>query len=480
MKIASAAAVLRAASLGPRNLLAAVLCALLVVAVERMPASAEAVIEDAFEWGTNYDPSPRASEVLFGQHVRPMLGPASVDTMLQAIAHYQIIVRRGGWPAVGEGQTLVVGSRGERVSQLVERLMISGDFTPPDGFDRTRYDKTLAAAVTDFQIRHGILATGSVDERTRLAMNVPAEHRLRMLELNLTRMRTYVENLGSRYVVVNIPATELETVQDGFVYSRHVTIVGKVDRPSPEVVSRIVQVNFNPYWHAPPSIVEKDILPQLRQSTAYIKQLNIRVFEGSYYGNEVDPDTIDWTKVTDPNRYYFRQEPGGDNAMATMRINFPNDHQVYLHDTPTKSLFLNATRYDSSGCVRVDEVHTFAEWLLRGQGEWNMGNIERVADSRERLDLDIARPVPLRIVYLTAWATDSDDVHFRPDIYSLDRMGGVNASSERSEGAVTVTEQSSSNAATGAVSADGIGNLIEEDLLTGTIGRGRFDDGPAN
>ena len=370
-------------------------------------------------WDDGFDPSVRPTAITEGENVKPMLGPETVEAMQGAIALYQIIVRRGGWPKIPGGHTLVPGMNDRRVQLLTHRLMITGDLVPPEGFDANVYDANVQQAVINFQIRHGMLAHGKVDEKTRKALNIPASVRLKTLETNLERARKYARGLQGRYVVVNIPATELETVEDGYLYARHVTVVGKVDRPTPEVASHIVELNFNPYWHAPISIAEKDIIPQLRTGLSYLRKLNIKVFEGSYYGTEVDPSSVDWSKAS-AKKYFFRQEPGKNNAMATMRINFPNEHDVYLHDTPGKGLFAQAVRYDSSGCIRVDQVDTFVNWLLRGQSGWQEDRVAELAETRERQDVELTRKVPLRIVYLTAWATSDGGVHFRRDIYGRD------------------------------------------------------------
>ena len=382
---------------------------------------AESIEERTFSWDDGIDPSARKTKIAEGDYEQPMLGPNSEQAMLDAIARYQIYVRRGGWKKLPGGHTLVLGSSGKRVEQLTHRLMVAGDLVPPEDFNPSRFDKTVQAAVASFQERTGLLATGKVDERTRRALNVPAAERLRALEANLPRVRKYAEGLSGRYVIVNIPAAELEAVEDGYLYSRHNTVVGKLDRPTPEVSSDIIQLNFNPYWHAPMSIAEKDIIPQLRKGLSYLEKINMRVFKGSYYGEEVDPKEVDWTKAS-PKTYFFRQEPGANNAMASVRINFPNDHDVYLHDTPGKGLFARAVRYDSSGCVRVDDVGTFVSWLLRGQGEWSQDKVRELSDTRERLDVELVQRVPLRIVYLTAWATPDGAVHFRSDIYNREAV----------------------------------------------------------
>jgi murein L,D-transpeptidase YcbB/YkuD len=167
------------------------------------------------------------------------------------------------------------------------------------------------------------------------------------------------------------------------------------------------------------SIVRKDLLPKLREDPGYLQQMNMRVYQG-FNGPEVDPATIDWNADISEDTYLFRQEPGRINSMGSVKINFPNEHAVYLHDTPTKSLFAQATRLFSSGCVRVDKIHVLTEWLLRGQEEWGRTRIDEVAASGERIDVNLKQPVPLRMVYLTAWAKSDGTISFRPDIYRQD------------------------------------------------------------
>ena len=399
---------------------------------DALSSSAEAATleEQTFNWDDGRDPSARKSAIMKGENQLPSLGPGTEQAMLEAIARYQIVVRRGGWPVIPGGRMLVPGSRDRRVELLVHRLMISGDLVPPPNFDATRFNEVVQRAVIKFQVRHGLLPHGKVDEKTRRALNVPASARLEALETNLPRARTYAEGLSGRYVVVNVPAAELEAVEDGYLHSRHVTVVGKVDRPTPEVSSEIVQVNFNPYWHAPISIAEKDIIPQLQKGLSYLHQINMRVFEGGYYGTEVDPSTVDWSTAS-PKKFYFRQEPGESNAMASVRINFPNAHDVYLHDTPAKGMFSQAVRYDSSGCVRVDDVQTLVTWLLNGQDDWSAERVAELGENRERTDIELSNKVGLRLVYLTAWAVADGSVHFRPDVYGRDVMAGQEAATDQ-------------------------------------------------
>ncbi len=369
------------------------------------------------EFEDPYDPAPRESFVSTDRSVRPMLSTESMIAMQSAIAKYEYVVSRGGWRTIPPGRNMSVGSRGDRVVMLRDRLAITGDLQQVSA-ESGRFDASLDEAVRRFQLRMGIPATGVVDPKTLETLNVPARDRLRTLQVNLPRIAELSKGLQGRFVVVNIPAAEIEAVEDGFVYSRHVGIVGKPDRQTPVISSKISELNFNPFWTVPASIVRKDLLPKLREDPGYLQRMNMRVHT-EFGGPEVDPSNIDWN-VVEEDTYLFRQDPGRINSMGTVKINFPNKHAVYLHDTPTKSLFSEAARLFSSGCVRVDKVHVLTEWLLRGQEQWDRGAIDQVASAGERLDVVLEKPVPLRIVYLTAWAKADGGVSFREDIYDRD------------------------------------------------------------
>ncbi|MFO1089628.1 MAG: L,D-transpeptidase family protein [Hyphomicrobiales bacterium] len=367
--------------------------------------------------------APTDTEVIPADKVEsPMLSARSEMMMKDAIARYRTIASQGGWQQLPRMRTLVLKSKGSGVAALRQRLAAEG-FITKESAAGDYFDEGVQTAVQRFQQTNGIRPTGKVDDETQAALNIPVEKRIATLEANVPRVVEYAKNLGNRYIVVNVPATQLEAVENGSVRSRHNVIAGKIDRPTPVVESKIEEINFNPYWNAPVSIVEKDILPELRRGTAILTKLNIKVYDG-YQGPEVDPKTIDWKTVA-PDRYHFRQEPGEDNAMASVKINFKNPYNVYMHDTPTKQLFTQADRYFSSGCVRVDKIPILVNWILNGQDGWNDQRIADIAKSKERLDVQVAEGPQLRFAYLTAWATADGLVHFRDDVYNLDGTGFV-------------------------------------------------------
>jgi murein L,D-transpeptidase YcbB/YkuD len=267
-----------------------------------------------------------------------------------------------------------------------------------------------------------------VGEKTLAELNVPAEKRLAQLKENLPRVAAYLEGLGSRAILVNIPAAQLETVENGQVYSRHNVVAGKLDRPSPSLMSTVSDINFNPYWTVPASIVEKGIIPKYLQDPSYLQQMNMRIFDG-VDGPEIDPAMVDWS-ITPPERYVFRQEPGDHNALGTVKINFPNKFMVYMHDTPHRELFNTNTRFESSGCIRVDQVKDVVNWILRGQDGFNQDEYDSIVAGHENYSLKVQDPPDVRFMYLTAWATEDGAVNFRPDVYGLDGTGFIQGQPE--------------------------------------------------
>ena len=365
------------------------------------------------------------TEVLVDQSLAPMLSPNGPSAILVAEDKYVKIVEAGGWPVVPKG-TYKKGGSGEKIAVLNQRLFIEGYLRQEGvaGEFAEIYTTATKDAVTRFQQNHGLAASGKVDGATLRALNVPAAERLATIRANVYRIEEYSKGLSGRYIVVNVPAQQIETVGGGRVFSRHNAIVGRPERPTPVVMTAISDINFNPYWNAPPSIIERDLIPKMLDgNTEILQKMNIKVFQG-FGGPEIDPDDVDWaTAVADD--YHFRQEPGGENAMATAKINFSSPFGIYLHDTPERHLFQSSERFYSSGCVRVDKVAILLNWILQGQDGINPAQIEELAQTLERRDVKVANPPQLRVAYLTAWPTSNGPVAFRDDIYGLDGTGFV-------------------------------------------------------
>ena len=353
-----------------------------------------------------------------------MFGPQTIQMTEQVIPRYEAIAAQGGWPAIPPGGALTPGTRHQAVAALRQRLIIEGDLDQGYGVNDV-FDAAVEQAVRSFQIRHGIGSDGVVREQTFAALNVPAHIRASQLRTNVVRLRTMGGNLGSRYVLCNIPATQIEAVENGYAAARYAAVVGKPDRPSPDIQSRIVEINFNPFWTVPASIVRRDLIPKMQAEPDYLTKNRIRILDANGY--ELSPAQINWYS-TEATNYRFKQDPGDFNSLGSIRINFPSVHGVYMHDTPYKNLFGEDFRFHSSGCVRVQNVRDLVTWLLAETPGWSPAEIDHAIRSGEQRNARVARPVPLYWVYVTAWVTDGV-VQFRDDIYNRDGTGGPYAAS---------------------------------------------------
>ncbi len=351
----------------------------------------------------------------------PLLSPDTVAAMETAMPQLQEIVTRGGWPQVVSKSKMKIGSRSDAIQTLRQRLVVSGDLPAEQlrtGY-RDTFDSYVDAAVRRFQVRHGLRPDGIVDQTVLDVMNVTADVRLRQLETNLIRIRSMSGFLGDRYVFLNIPAAELEMVEQGRVVERHNAVVGKIDRQTPVLSSQIREINFHPYWHVPVSIIRKDLIPKMQTEPDYLAKNHIRIYDQR--GQEVPPETIDWNS-DQAMQYRFRQDPGGDNAMSTVKVTFPNPHDVYMHDTPFKDLFGDNNRFYSSGCMRIQNIQGLVTWLLRDTG-WTAQQVEDALKNGNRLDAKLRSTVPVYTNYITAWVTREGVIHFRDDIYNRDGVG---------------------------------------------------------
>ena len=355
----------------------------------------------------------------------PTLSPANIPTTEAAIARYEQVVAAGGWPQVPPAERLRTGVRNPAVHALRQRLTLSGDLDPT-AVENDIYDSYVEAAVKRFQARHGISADGRPGALTMKALNIPAEQRLSQLKVNLARLRAFDTKRAPRFVVCNIPAAQLEAIENGTVMSRHVAVAGKPDRPSPELNSRIVEINFNPFWTVPVSIVRKDLIPKMQAEPDYLTRYGIRIFDPK--NNELTPAQVNWFSEEAVN-YRFKQDPGEKNSLGTIRINFPSAHGVYMHDTPYKNLFGDDVRFDSSGCMRIQNVRDLVVWMLSETSGWSRIEIDDVIKSGERKDAKLKPEVPLHWVYITAWATADGVVQFRDDIYNRDGLNSAPAAS---------------------------------------------------
>jgi murein L,D-transpeptidase YcbB/YkuD len=385
-----------------------------------LPAAAQqsGMIGGQAEWAQSYDVGAQRSRNIQTQH--PILSQATYQATEGAIRIYQEIVSRGGHPQLPSAQRLKLGVRHANVQALRDRLIELGDLSPNVGKSPV-FDSYVDAAVKRYQARHGLTPTGVVGAQTFAALNTPADIRLKQLEVNLGRLRSFTGSLGSRHVTTNIPAAYIETVENGQVATRHVAGVGKVDRQSPIMTAKILDVNFNPTWTVPVSIIRKDLIPLMRKNPQYLTEQKIRIINRA--GQEVPPETVNWNSE-EATQFTFRQDPGGEfNSLGFVRINIANPHGVYMHDTPAKGIFGDDYRFVSSGCVRVQNVRDYIYWILRDNPQWTRDAIDVAMRSGERINARPAEPIPVYWVYITAWGTPEGVIQFRDDIYGKDGVG---------------------------------------------------------
>ena len=329
--------------------------------------------------------------------------------------HYE----RGGWPAVSGTQKIEPGDMGPRVREVAERLLVTGEL-PVMGTDPELYDPALEVAVKAFQKAHGLNDDGVIGKRTIEEMNVSAEQRLKMVLLNLDRMRTESPEMEDRFVFVNIPSTELRVIENGVTTFHSNAIMGKVSRKTPLLKSVIFQAKLNPDWSVPARIAAIDMLRHELEEPGYFASRNVRVYASD--GRQIDPRTVNWREVKSSGYFPYRlkQDAGPENALGPMKLDFQNDHSVFIHGTSAPKLFAKQDRFFSSGCVRVDDPLGLATFLLQDDPSWNRQRVEDVVKGGKTNYAKLSRPVPLHIVYMTAWVDEQGVANFRSDVYDRD------------------------------------------------------------
>jgi len=407
-----------------------------------------AQVDDVLSNVSNPDELQEALEDLLPRH-------AQYQELKQALRQYRDIAERGGWASL---------SRDSTTDELADRLQQTGDLAPPARGAAVK-PQELLAGLKHFQRRHGLPETGKLDEKTLAAINVPVQNRVRQIEINLERWRWLPQDLGSRYILVNVPAFELNGFEDGKMVIKMSVVVGKELKPTPLFSDRMTYIVLNPSWNVPESIAREEVLPRLQTDPEYLVRNGLEVLPPE--GNEVvDASSIDWMDL-DPQtlEYRFRQRPGDENSLGRIKFMFPNQFDVYLHDTPAEQLFKRTRRDFSHGCVRVSKPLDLAAWVLQDSSEWTR---EKLAEQMSRAikptaeeeeggeegedegeketpeeTIKLPRPLPVYILYWTAWVQDDKTVSFRDDVYDEDKslLRSMPAQVAKSANAKQVCEQ---------------------------------------
>jgi murein L,D-transpeptidase YcbB/YkuD len=362
-------------------------------------------------------PESRSAAALALSH-EPTFDEGTAQRIKEAALSYSDIAVRGGWPSIPGDAKFAIAVAGPNDDLLRQRLIVSGDLAE----DKTTgaFDEVVAEAVKRFQARHGLAPTGTVTPRTLAALNVSVQKRIRQLEASLERLQDINFTFGQRYVVVNIPATFAEAVEDDKVVRRYRVIVGKTEKPSPTLTAEITGVVLNPTWTVPSSIAKTEISAHMRKDPGYLSRMHMEVLDA--HDNPVDPYAVDWSGTHAPN-FTVRQQNGAWNALGAVKIDMPNAYSVYMHDTNQRNLFNDDYRFDSHGCSRVDNVRDLAAWLLAEElPKWNRAAIDAAIATGAHQEVALPKKVPVAWVYLTAWMTKDQTVQFRSDVYAQDEQ----------------------------------------------------------
>jgi murein L,D-transpeptidase YcbB/YkuD len=343
---------------------------------------------------------------------------AEYAALQKALVSLQGQADKGGWPTVPK-KPLKPGVSDPSVVALRQRLVADGHLAADQAKTASpQYDGDVEAAVKAFQERHAIKATGQLDAKTLDAMNVDIDQRIAQVRINLERWRWMPDDLGAQHFLVNIPQYHVIAREQGKPVMDIRVVVGKPGNETPIFSDEMEFVVFSPYWNIPDSIVDGETVPALARDPGYLARNNMEVVRA---GRVVDPSSVNWSDPSTRRSIAIRQRPGSDNALGHVKFLFPNDHDVYLHDTPADSLFGRPSRAFSHGCVRVEEPERLAQYVLRDQSEWTGDAIRKAMYSGNERHVKLDRKIPVHIAYFTAWVDERGGLHFQEDVYGYDK-----------------------------------------------------------
>jgi murein L,D-transpeptidase YcbB/YkuD len=326
---------------------------------------------------------------------------ASYKGLKDQLARYVEIAKKGGWPQVNASKKIYKkGVTAPEIASIKKRLFVTGDLSVND--TSQVFNDTLVMAVNNFRIRHGYKPTGMISDSVIKEMNVPVLQRIEQLLMNMDRMRWMAIEPKGNLIVINIPEFELHLIEGKQKVFDMDVVVGKEGHNTMMFNGDLNQVVFCPYWNVPSSIVTNEILPDMEKHPGYLEKENMEIT-----GNEDGIPVI-------------RQRPGPKNALGKVKFLFPNSFNIYLHDTPQKSLFEKDKRAYSHGCIRVREPEKLAEYVLRNQTEWTPEKINEAMNADQEKFVKVKNPIPVVITYYTAWVDENGQLNFREDIYGHD------------------------------------------------------------
>lgn len=347
----------------------------------------------------------------------------SYNALQVELARLVSLVEAGGWgPKIASGRTLRPGHSNDRVLAMRERLNALG-YVGTEG-DSTTYDAELVDAVKAFQTDNTLNADGIVGPKTLIALNSDPSVQMQQVIVNLERRRWLNYDLGARHIFVNQASYMAYVMDYGLPTLVTRVVVGKTAAKyqTPEFIDEMTHMIANPSWNVPQSIASQEYLPQLLRDPSVLIRQNISMrVRGS--GQPVDARLIDLSQYTVNNfPFVLQQRPGGGNALGRVKFMFPNRFNVYLHDTPSKSLFNRDTRAYSHGCVRVQRPMDLAHTLLAPQTDDPDGTFQAALNSGRETRIDLERPVPIYLTYQSVFLDENGELAYRVDIYGRDAL----------------------------------------------------------
>ncbi|WMJ73889.1 L,D-transpeptidase family protein [Cytophagaceae bacterium ABcell3] len=348
------------------------------------------------------------------------------EQLQEALEKYEEIANNGGFHEVPwfEG-ALNLGAVSDVVPDIRKRLATTGDIEEEAGkSDSREYDEDVALAVGKFQKRHGLQVDGITGPATLQQMNKPIDDKLEKIKFSLDSWADLPEDLGEKYIFVNIPEFELTAYEDkdDKKFSMRVIVGDEYNgQETPAFNDSMQYIEFNPYWNIPHSIVQRTMLPQAREDTTYLERNNYEIVDQFAEDAEVFENTQENLDLLEQEELFLRQKPGPNNAMGQMKFMFPNEYAIYLHDTPQDHLFDVEERTFSNGCIRVENPVKLAEYLLKDNtnapGHWNRQRIIQEANQDETTQIYLIDRTPIYIIYWTAFVDEDGNLNFRDDIY---------------------------------------------------------------
>ncbi|WP_194777284.1 L,D-transpeptidase family protein [Pararhodonellum marinum] len=324
------------------------------------------------------------------------------------------------WNKLTVEKSLKPGERNPILHQIRERLIFWGDLEPYEAPDLNQYDSILLSGVQRLQVRNGLLPDGVLGAGTLEALNKSPQDLMGQVAVNLERLRWLPDSLKfDKLILVNIANFQMDYLKDRDTLLTSNAIVGKDYRATPVFDARMSYLVFSPTWTVPPTILANDVIPAVKRDLGYLAAKKMRILTHS--GVEVDPKSIDWSKITARNfPYMVRQDPGQQNSLGLVKFMFPNKYNVYIHDTPTRSLFSRDNRALSSGCIRIEKPIEFAKLLLEEFPQWDEEAIKKAMNSGKERTVNLKESIPVVILYLTFWTDGKNEMHVRNDLYKRD------------------------------------------------------------